>query len=152
MRSPDTTSRSAIERLIFLYAERIDAGDFAGVADLFSDAVIKVSGSVVAADRAAVQRMYETHTRRYDDGTPHTKHVVTNVVVEVDEQSGTAAARAYFTVFQALFDFPLQPIIAGRYLDRFAQMGGEWRFTERDIIPELYGDLSRHLLKGVPET
>jgi hypothetical protein len=139
-------SRTEIERLIFLYAERIDAGNFAGVADLLADAVVKASGGVVADGRAAVLRMYEKSTRRYEDGTPHTKHVTTNVITEVDEASGTATARSYFTVLQSLPDFPLQVIIAGRYHDRFARESGSWRFTERDIIPEVYGDLSRHLL------
>jgi hypothetical protein len=45
----------------------------------------------------------------YDDGTPRTKHVTTNIAVEVDEEAGTALARSYFTVLQALPDLPLQP-------------------------------------------
>jgi 3-phenylpropionate/cinnamic acid dioxygenase small subunit len=138
-------SRTEIERLIFHYAERIDAGDFEGVADLLANAVVKASGGVVADGRAAVLRMYEASTRRYEDGTPHTKHVTTNVIVEIDA-SGAAIARSYFTVLQSLPDFPLQVIIAGRYHDRFALKAGEWRFTERDIIVDLHGDLSRHLL------
>ena len=72
--------------------------------------------------------------------------MTTNIVVEVDEASDTATARSYFTVFQALEDFPLQAIIAGRYHDKFDRVDGRWRFSERVIIPELMGDLSRHLL------
>ena len=34
-------SQREIERLLFLYAERIDLGDFDGVADLFAQAVLK---------------------------------------------------------------------------------------------------------------
>ena len=30
--------RSAIEHIVYGYAERVDAGDFAGLADLFRDA------------------------------------------------------------------------------------------------------------------
>ena len=52
-------------------------------------------------------------------GTPHTKHLVTNLVIDVDDVAGTASARSYFTVLQSLPDFPLQPIIAGRYRDDF---------------------------------
>ena len=133
-----------IERLVFEYARRIDAGDFDGVADLLAHAVVKASGRVLAdRDRGAVLRMYETSTRRYEDGTPRTKHMVTNLVVDVD--GGVASARSYFTVLQALADFPLQAVIAGRYQDRFELADGAWRFAERDIVPELYGDLSRHL-------
>ena len=64
-----------------------------------------------------------------------------NLIVDVDEETGAAVARSHFTVFQALEDFPLQAIIAGRYHDRFLRVDGSWRFQEREIVPELYGDL-----------
>lgn len=83
--------------------------------------------------------------RRYDDGTPHTKHVTTNLVIDADEDAGTATARSYFTVFQQVDDFPLQAVIAGRYHDTFAKVDGEWRLTERVYLCDLFGDLSRHL-------
>jgi hypothetical protein len=51
-------------------------------------------------------------------------------------------------VFQALEEFPLQPIIGVRYHDRFARTGAGWRFAERRIDTRLVGDLSRHLLQG----
>jgi 3-phenylpropionate/cinnamic acid dioxygenase small subunit len=144
-------SRAAIEQLLYLYAELIDAGDFEALADLLAPAVVRANGQVLAdRERAAVLLMYETSTRRYDDGTPRTRHVVTNVVVHLDETSGVATSRSTFTVYQSLPDFPLQPIIAGRYHDRFVRVHGTWRFDEREIVPELFGDLSRHLLIQVP--
>jgi hypothetical protein len=48
-------------------------------------------------------------------------------------------------VLQQVDDFPLQPIIAGQYRDRFEKVDGGWRFTERVIHPDLIGDLSRHM-------
>ena len=144
-------SRAAIEHLLYLYAELIDAGDFEALADLLAPAVVRANGQVLAdRERAAVLLMYETSTRRYDDGTPRTRHVVTNVVVHLDETSGVATSRSTFTVYQSLPEFPLQPIIAGRYHDRFVRVHGTWRFDEREIVPELFGDLSRHLLIQVP--
>jgi len=145
-----TDSHRQIERLLFVYAERIDLGDFEGVADLFEHAVLKgPTGQPGAQGREEALAMYAASTRRYDDGTPHTKHVTSNLLVEVDEAAGTATARSYFTVFQALPDFPLQPIVAGRYHDRFERVDGQWRFSERQMIPELFGDLSRHLLISI---
>ena len=79
------------------------------------------------------------------DGIPRTKHVITNLVVEVDEAAGTAAARSYFTVLQATATLPLQVILAGRYRDRFERVGGGWRFTERAIHIDLVGELGQHL-------
>ena len=140
-------SHSAIEELLYLYAERIDLGDFEGVADLFAHAVITTPGAKAGpGGRRAALEMYTRSTRLYDDGTPKTKHVTTNAIIDVDEANNSATSRSYFTVFQALHDFPLQAIIAGRYHDKFERNDGEWRFSERMMLPELMGDLSRHLL------
>lgn len=141
-------SYRAIENLLYRYAELIDNGDFAGVGQLFARGAISsatMEGKVAGAE--AVQRMYEAYTRVYEDGTPRTQHITTNVAIEVDEAAGTASARLRFTVFQQLEDFPLQPIISGRYADTFARdQDGSWYFVERRMQPQLFGDLSRHLL------
>ena len=141
------TSRAEIERLLFVYAERIDAGDFAGVGALFADGEIRAGAdgpSFRGAD--AVRQLYAATVRLHADGTPRTKHVTTNVLIEVDEGAGTATARAYFTVLQQLDDFPLQTIVAGRYHDDFHRADGRWRFAVRRMHVDLQGDLSRHLL------
>ena len=136
----------AIPKLIAQYAERIDAGDFAGVADLFADATVTAEGSdAVQRGAVEVRAMYEGWVRRYDDGTPRTKHVTTNLVLDVDEDAGTATCRSYFTVLQQTDALPLQPIIAGRYHDEFARAGDAWHFTRRHMITDLVGDLSHHL-------
>jgi 3-phenylpropionate/cinnamic acid dioxygenase small subunit len=141
------SARGEIENLLYRYAECIDAGDFAAVADLFAHAEITVEGTPGATrGRRDVQALYESTTRRYEDGTPRTKHVVTNPLVEVDEGAGTASCRSYFTVFQQTGKLPLQPIIAGRYRDAFERVGGAWRFRARHMILDQFGDLSQHLL------
>jgi hypothetical protein len=79
------------------------------------------------------------------DGIPHTKHVMTNVQIDVDESGSTASAQSYVTVFQALApDFPLQAIFIGHYHDVFTKAAEVWRFQSRIISPDLIGDLSRH--------
>ncbi|MFI6984567.1 nuclear transport factor 2 family protein [Embleya sp. NPDC050154] len=137
----------AIPNLIGLYAERIDAGDYAGVGELFAHAVITAEGQdlkVAGAD--AARAMFEAWTRRYpDNGTPHTRHVTTNLILDVDDEAGTGTCRSYVTVFQALPDFPLQPVFTGRYHDTFERPEGTWRFTRRHMITDYVGDLSRHL-------
>ena len=141
----------AVANLVYTYAERIDLGDFAGVAELFAHAVITNEGSDERSEgTAAAQEMYEKWTRRYEDnGTPHTKHVTTNLIIEVDEAAGAATCRSYFTVMQQTPNLALQPIIAGRYHDRFERVDGTWRFSQRHIISELFGDLSQHMLRSV---
>ena len=64
----------------------------------------------------AIERLYARSTRRYEDGTPRTKHVMTNVMVDVADDGATASSRSYFTVLQAVPGaLALQPVIAGRY-------------------------------------
>jgi len=140
-------ARNAIEHIVYGYAERVDAGDFAGVADLFAHARYKGGGPEDPGVEGSqpVLEIMESMVRRYDDGTPRTKHVTTNLIVDADDDAGTAAARSYFTVFQQLEGFRLQPIIAGRYHDQFARVDGTWRLTERVIFCDLFGDLSQHL-------
>lgn len=142
--------RHEIEALIMAYAERVDRGDFAGVAALFAHGHYRADQDGVTMDQygaAAVQATFEDLVRRYDDGTPRTKHVTTNVVIDVD--GDTATARSYFTVLQQTDTLPLQPIVAGRYHDRFERVDGRWRFADRLIISDLVGDVSQHLLVDV---
>ncbi len=140
-----------IGNLVARYAELVDDGDFDGVADLLADAGVgDGDGSALLRGRDAIAAMFRDTTRRYADGTPRTKHVTTNLILEVDAEAGRAAARSYWTVLQAVEGLPLQPILAGRYHDRFARSGGAWRFTERRYSIDLVGDVSRHMLSPLP--
>jgi hypothetical protein len=137
------TDVDAITALVMLYAERLDAGDLDGVAALFAHATWR------SPARAEPLRGTAEVRRAYDvvllyDGVPGTRHVVTNLVVELDAPD-RARARSVFTVLQARPDFPLQPIMCGRYHDAFERAGGIWRFADRLILPDLSGDLSHHL-------
>ncbi len=138
-----------ITALLYTYAERIDAGDFDGLGDLFAAAEVTFEGfDQVRRGRDEVVALYTASTRRYpDDGTPKTKHVMTNVIVDIDEGGTTAGARSYFTVLQAVpGHLALQPIVAGRYRDRFEKVDDQWRFTARHMILDLVGQLEQHML------
>lgn len=143
------TARDEITDLLFAYAERIDSGDFDALAELLKEAELSFEGhDRVHRGREEIRALYEASTRRYsDDGTPKTKHLVTNVIVSFDGPMDTATARSYFTVLQAVPGaLSLQPVIAGRYDDRFECANGRWHFTARRIIVDLVGDLRSHLL------
>ncbi len=143
----------AISNLLAEYAERIDAGDFDGVADLLAKAEVGAEGEAGSIrGREAVAGLYRATTRRYGDGTPRTRHLTSNLWLAVDEEAGTAEARSSFTVLQATEGLPLQPIVVGRYLDRFERHEGRWRFAERRFRTDLVGDVSRHLLPGAMST
>ena len=136
----------AIRNLLYRYAECIDAADFDGVAALFADGAVTAPGMVEPARGVvAVAQLYRASSRVHDDGTLRTQHLVLNPIVEIDAAAGTAKARSRYLVIQATPKLPLQPIIAGRYCDRFERVGGAWRFSLREIHIDLVGDLSEHL-------
>ncbi len=142
------TPTEAITKLIYTYAERIDAGDFAGVAEVFAHATLTFEGFGDAVEgRDAIAALYTRTTRRYEDGTPRTKHVMTNVMVDVADDGATASSRSYFTVLQAVpGELALQPVIAGRYRHTYAQVDGSWRVITMHITIDLVGDLGHHML------
>jgi uncharacterized protein (TIGR02246 family) len=139
-----TDDVEAIRALINEYAELIDLGQLDAVAALFTN------GTWSSPGRGRPLRGADQVRHAYDgvilyDGIPGTKHVISNVTVEVADDRTAATARSYFTVLQGRPDFPLQPVIAGRYHDQFERVDDAWRFADRQIIPDLIGDLSRHL-------
>jgi 3-phenylpropionate/cinnamic acid dioxygenase small subunit len=144
---PESSYR-AIERLVATYAELVDDGNFAAVGVLLADATFTSrSGSVSGRD--GIENMLRENVIVYDDATPRTKHITTNLAIEVDEEGGTATSRAYFTALQALPDLTLQPIVSGRYYDRFERRGGQSRFVERRVRTDLVGDVSGHLRRSI---
>jgi len=148
-----TDAHLQIQNLVHRYAELIDLGDFDAVGALLGHAEVGSGdhpGSLTGAD--AVTAMFTSTTRRYPDGTPRTKHVTTNLILEIDDEAGTATGRSYFTVLQAVPALALQPVVAGRYHDRFEREGTTWRFAERRFFLDLVGDVSQHQLVPLPST
>jgi uncharacterized protein (TIGR02246 family) len=140
-----TGDDEAVRALIGAYAERLDAGDLDGVASLFAHGEFRSArGGAPRVGAEAVRAMYDSVVL-YADGTPRTRHVLGNLVVTVDRATATATARCTFTVFQHTDGGPLRAVLAGRYHDRFEQVDGRWRFTERVVHPDLLGDLRRHM-------
>ena len=136
-----------IENLIYRYAELIDSGKLEGVAELFrSGAIVSPAHNVSRNGYEEVLEMYRLSCRLHDSLTPLTRHLTTNVIIDVEEGQIIASARSYYTVIQATPALPLQPIISGRYSDRFRKIDGNWQFSRREMYVDLVGNCSEHLL------
>jgi len=145
------SDHDAITTLIYTYADRMDAGDLDGVAQLFADATLRSNQRAeVRRGTEAVLKTFRSSVALYD-GVPCTKHVTTNVIIDVDAQRHAATARSYFTVLQARPELPLQIVIAGRYHDQLARTGNTWHFSDRMIYIDLVGDLRFHLKQPMVE-
>lgn len=141
-----SNSAVAITNLLYRYAECIDTGDLEGAAALFRHARVKVLSAGDALGEAGLLAMWRQSIILYPDGTPRTKHVVTNPILEIDEDAGSATCRSYYTVVQGVEGHPLQIVASGRYHDVFERVDGTWRYCERDYsLLDALGDLTRHL-------
>jgi hypothetical protein len=145
------TDGDRIRGLLATYCRLIDAGDFAGVGALMADAVLSTEdGTPLATGAAEVERLYAGLVKLHEDGTPGTQHVVANSAFEEPGADGTVTVTSTYLVFQALPEVPLQPIVTGTYVDRFAPgdfagSGGGWKFVERRFGIGRSGNLEHHL-------
>jgi 3-phenylpropionate/cinnamic acid dioxygenase small subunit len=140
-------SHHAITNLMFRYAECVDQADFDGLSELFAHG--RLGSDSAESDEgmtgAQVGRFYAATNKVHANGTLCTRHLSTNVRIDIDEEADSATARSYYVVFQATGKLPFQPIVGGRYEDRFERVDGEWRFAQRNVIVDQIGDMSEHL-------
>ena len=139
-------AETEILHLINQYAFALDAADFESLNRLFEHAQWIVEGKEVGDTLSNI--------RIYDNGTPRTRHVTSNVDLEINEPRDKAKGQCYVTVFQQTEDLPLQPIFSGHYFDEFERVDGVWRFSKREIRYSLVGDMTAHVKSSsdtVPE-
>jgi 3-phenylpropionate/cinnamic acid dioxygenase small subunit len=139
-------THEAIRSLLGRYCELMDDGDFVSLGALFAQGRLSDEhGKVFATGADEISTMWRAQTRLYD-GSPRTKHLTANSIIDVDEDAGTAGVRSSYVVLQAAPGTSLQPIITGRYVDRFVRApDGTWRWDERSYTVDHAGDLSHHL-------
>lgn len=143
----ESSALEGVRRLLFAYSEGVDSGRFDEVADLFGDSGLygEVDGPA-ARGRDQVLLAMQRNVRLYD-GVPRTRHVVTNVVIDLDVDLARARCRSYVQVLHQAPGADIRTIVAGTYHDVVEHVSDtEWRFIERRMHLELLGDLSTHLV------
>jgi hypothetical protein len=136
---------SEITALIHSYALLLDGGDMDAVAALFENSTWRSepAGRVLRGSEA-VRPIY-AQVKLYD-GVPRTKHLLTNLTVEVEPEASVASAHCYWTVLQNMeAGKGIEIILSGQYIDTFEKAEGVWRFADRLIKVDLTGDASRHM-------
>jgi hypothetical protein len=136
-----------ISNLLAEYCADFDAGDFDRFAEHFSHGTWFPTAAK-GPGPGPVARWCRENILLYE-GLPHTKHVSTNIWMDIDD-AGIAQVHSYVTIWQGLPDFPLQAIFSGRYRDRIEMLEGRWRFRERWALPDIIGDMSRHVRNPLP--
>lgn len=131
------SDRADIAALILGYTDAIDRGDLDGLADYFTDGVLR-SPRGEARGRDAVRRWYDD-VKLDARGLPGTLHHLFGIDIAIAPARDVATATSFVTVIQHG-----RPILAGRYDDRFVRDDRGWRFAERVIHLDLIGDISGH--------
>jgi len=133
-----------IQNLLFRYPYALDRGDFDAVGDLFANARVFSGGTLLAdRDARAVSNAFREWVIVYPDGTPRTRHLLANVLINPISPDRVTVS-SYVMVFQQAPGGPLQPVIGGDYLDHMERIDGRWQFVERHMGNDLIGDLSAH--------
>jgi ketosteroid isomerase-like protein len=126
-------AKAAIAELITRYAALNDAGDWDGVAALYTDDG-RMSRPTAPEDfiagRAAILAAFRSRPLRA------TRHIVANVLVTLESETDARATSQIllFTGASAGGGLPVQsatPPLVGSYRDRLTRTDHGWRFTER---------------------
>lgn len=138
---PSYASEKEIWRTLCAYCEGIDTADFDAVARLWKH------GRWPFADEPGsepMRRWLDDHVILYD-GKTHTKHQLTNTVIDVDDEAGTATFTSYASIWQALPNFPLQALIYATFNGTFERLDGRWWWKTMQMVPDLINDTSWHV-------
>ncbi len=144
MERAPTSDILEITALVNRYGELIDTGQLEAVVDLFEGATWRseATGEVLRT-REEVSAVY-ARIALYD-GTPRTRHLMTNLSIDLTDGADEATGQCCFTVLQGIEPGePIQTILAGRYHDRYRRTETGWHFSDRLFFIDLIGDQSRH--------
>jgi 3-phenylpropionate/cinnamic acid dioxygenase small subunit len=144
-----------IRNLVHRYSEAIDGGHFEVWDELFEYATIRIALGASEPGPPIPGTSMSSMTDSiilYADGTPRTRHLVNNLIIEVDEVAGSASARSYNTTLQQPPGREISIIATAQYFDTFECVEGNWRFTDRTIrhasvdgvTRDFIGDMSFH--------
>lgn len=140
-----TDAAIAIPALLCRYADLFDAGDFVGAAALFDGGCVVVGGRELRGV-AVIRKLWDDFVHIHADGTPRTRHLISNVAIELDADGKGATCASQWTVLQAIGADAPKIVGSGRYHDRFVRDGDVWRFARREYGPvDFWGDTSGHL-------
>jgi 3-phenylpropionate/cinnamic acid dioxygenase small subunit len=145
-----------IRNLIHRYSEAVDQGRFEVLDELFAAATVRMATGAgepgPAIEGRTVSRTFGAGIILYADGTPRTRHLVTNTIIDVDGAAGRATARSCNTTLQQVPGRQIEIIATARYEDTFERAEGRWRFRDRiirhssvdGVHRDFIGDMSRH--------
>jgi 3-phenylpropionate/cinnamic acid dioxygenase small subunit len=122
--------KDAIQEVLAEYCFRLDDGDFAEMAALFTENGTWDTAFGRATGRAAIAELARDIRARAGDERPRAVHLVTNISIAL--HGASAQVRSNWTVVQ---NSPQGPKIGsgGAYRDELIKERGQWLFRYRKI-------------------
>jgi hypothetical protein len=128
---PTVGDRDEIAAIVHRYAELLDTGDVDGVVAMFARATWRSAATgTVLRTPAELRAVYSSLVPA--DGPIRTRHLMHNLVIELDDGADDASARCSYTVLEG--DDPGAPVrilLVGRYEDTYARDDAGWYLTDR---------------------
>lgn len=131
-------AKDAIRETMARYCHALDAGDFAGVAALFTVDGVWTTDYGTADGRAAIAAFLATIVPTKGNG-PQRKHYICNVVIDVTGPEASSVAD-YLIIRES--ETGLIPVMGGTYKDTFRQVDGRWQFTRKTLFHNIAGDMA----------
>ena len=134
------SDEAAITTLVHSYARSLDGGDVDGVVALFEHSTWRSEpGGSVRRGPDEIRPVYEQQLAH--DRTSRSKHLLTNLSIDVQPGTNTARSHCYWTVLQGHgTGRRIEVSLSGQYTDTFEKIDGAWRFTDRLITVDLTGE------------
>jgi len=130
-------AESAIRRALIEYGAFLDSRDFAAYADLFAADGVWVGGFGTFTGPAAIRQMLIDNLGAPEPGFVNKSnfHMLTNPLIEVDGDRARVTSKYMFWT-RSTEDRPT-PSLAGRYVDEFVRVNGEWKIARRTTWGEI---------------
>ena|SRR5689334_3753180 len=135
------SARDEIGTLVHRYVELLDDGDVEGVVALFARATWRSAATGTILRTPDELRAVYAALVPGDGSPPRTRHLVHNLVVELDDGddgadgadgADDAAARCSYTVLEGgAPGSPVRILLVGRYEDRYHRDADGWYLTDR---------------------
>jgi 3-phenylpropionate/cinnamic acid dioxygenase small subunit len=124
--------RDEIAATVHRYAELLDGGDVEGVVALFSRATWRSAATGTVLRTPEELRALYASLVPADGSAPRTRHLMHNLVIEMDDGADDASARCCYTVLEGGDPgAPLRVLLVGRYEDRYHRGDHGWHLADR---------------------
>jgi uncharacterized protein (TIGR02246 family) len=122
---------SQIRKMVIEYGAYLDAKDYAAYAGLFAPDGVWVGGFGSFTGPPAIEKMLTDNLGPPEPGYVNKSsfHMLTNPIIEIDGDHAHVTSKYLFWTKSA--DNRPTPLLAGRYVDEFVRVNGEWKIAKR---------------------